>query len=58
MKVRAIRTYNDLQLNRMVNVGEELDVTEDRADQLIIAKVCEEIPTTTPTVEKKRRVKK
>lgn len=59
MRVRCVKGYNDLQLKRLVNVGEELEVNEDRADQLIIAKVCEELATpTTPEVATKAAPKK
>ncbi len=46
MKVKAIVDYNDLQLNRRVKKGEELDVTEARADVLIKSKVATPTPTT------------
>ena len=52
MRVKAIKDYNDLQLKRLVKAGEEFDVNEDRADQLIIAKVCEELPTPTEVATK------
>lgn len=55
MKVKAIVDYNDLQLNRRVKKGEELEVTEARATVLIKAKV---VATTTPTTAKGGRGRK
>jgi hypothetical protein len=52
VKVECIVTYNDLQLERLVKIGEELEVTKDRADTLVekgLAKVIEVIPE--PKVE-------
>lgn len=43
MKVKCIIEYNDLQLRRLVKAGEELEVSEARAEVLINAKVCEAI---------------
>ena len=48
VKVECIVTYNDLQLERLVKIGEELEVTKDRAKTLVdkgLAKVIEVIPT-------------
>lgn len=47
VKVECIVTYNDLQLNRLVNIGEVLEVTNNRAEVLTklgLAKVLEVIP--------------
>lgn len=47
VKVECIVTYNDLQLERLVKMGEELEVTKDRAKTLVdkgLAKVIEVIP--------------
>lgn len=47
VKVECIVTYNDLQLERLVKIGEELEVTKDRAKTLVdkgLAKVIEVIP--------------
>lgn len=47
VKVECIVTYNDLQLERLVKNGEELEVTKDRADTLVekgLVKVIEVIP--------------
>ena len=49
-KVKCILGYFDTKLNKSVAIGEELNVTEERANQLIKAKVAE--PVTTPTTEK------
>ena len=40
MLVKAIKVYKDLELKRLVNAGEELNVTEARANKLIKAKVA------------------
>ena len=48
MRVKCIYKYHDLQLNRLVNENEELEVTDARGNVLIKAKVCE--PTTTEVV--------
>lgn len=50
MKVKAIMKYHDLQLNRLVELGEEIEVDEARAKQLEKAKVAQIV--TTPTTEK------
>lgn len=47
VKVECKVAYNDLQLNRLVNVGEVLEVTSDRAktlENLELVKVLEEMP--------------
>lgn len=47
VKVECILEYNDLQLKRLVKVGEELEVTKDRAKVLVekeLVKVVEVIP--------------
>lgn len=47
VKVECILEYNDLQLKRLVKVGEELEVTKDRAEVLVekeLVKVVEVIP--------------
>ena len=58
IKVKCVLGYHDTKLNRHVNIDEELEVTDDRAKQLIIAKVCEVTTTTTEKVAKKSRAKK
>lgn len=58
IKVKCILGYFDTKLNRHVDIGEEFDVTEDRAKQLVKAKVCDAATTTTPKVAKKSRAKK
>ena len=47
VKVKCILNYYDTKLNKSVPIGEELDVTDDRAKQLVKAKVAE-VTTTTP----------
>lgn len=48
MLVKAIKTYNDLQLNRLVKLGEEFETTDARAEALVKAGVCEALSTPTP----------
>ena len=57
VKVKCILGYHDTKLNRHVAIDEELEVTEERAKQLVKAKVAE---VTTPPTEKavKSRKKK
>ena len=50
VKVKCILNYYDTKLNKSVDIGEEFDVTDDRAKQLVKAKVAELV--TTPTTEK------
>ena len=58
-RVKCILGYFDTKLNRSVAIDEELEVTDDRAKQLVKAKVAERITTpTTEKVAKKPRVKK
>ena len=58
-RVKCILGYYDTKLNRHVNVDEEFNVAEDRAKQLIKAKVAKEVTTpTTEKVAKKPRAKK
>ena len=56
-KVKCVLGYFDTKLNKSVAIGEELEVTEDRANQLVKAKVAE-ITTTTPKEVAKTRKKK
>ena len=59
VKVKCILNYYDTKLNKSVPIGEELDVTDDRAKQLVKAKVAELVTTpTTEKVAKKPRAKK
>lgn len=48
VNVKCILGYYDTKLNRSVAIGEELEVDNARAKQLLIAKVV----VTTPTTEK------
>lgn len=63
-KVKCILGYYDTKLNRSVTIGEELEVDDTRANQLIKAKVAEATTTTTekvaetPAKPKKTRAKK
>ena len=60
VKVKCILNYYDTKLNSTVKSGEEFEVTEDRAKQLVKAKVVEAVttPPTTEKVVKKPRAKK
>ena len=59
VKVKCILNYYDTKLNKSVPIGEELEVTDDRAKQLVKAKVAELVTTpTTEKVAKKPRTKK
>lgn len=49
VKVKCILGYFDTKLNRSVAIGEEFEVDEARAKQLLKAKVA---VTTPPTTEK------
>lgn len=57
MKVKCIQKYQDLQLNKLIDVGDELEVADARGAILINAKVAEAI-TTPPTPEKVVKAKK
>ena len=58
LKVKIIVNYTDLKLNRLVKAGEELEVTEGRAIELIKAKVAESVTTTTTEKVAKPKKKK
>lgn len=58
VRVKCILGYYDTKLNKSVAIGEEFEVTEDRAKQLVKAKVAESTTPTTEKVVKKTRVKK
>lgn len=61
-KVKCILGYFDTKLNKSVAIGTEFEVTDDRAKQLVKAKVAEVVttPTTTEKVAtpKKPKTKK
>lgn len=54
-KVKCVVAYNDLQLKRLVEVGEELDLADDRAEALIKKGLVE---ATEVVVEEKKPVVK
>lgn len=57
MRVKCIKQYNDLQLNKLINVGDELEVADARGKILVNAEVAEQIEE--PEVKKApKRVKK
>ena len=59
VKVKCILGYFDTKLNKSVAIGEEYEVAEERAKQLVKAKVAEAVTTpTTEKVAKKPRAKK
>lgn len=66
VKVECTVTYNDLELNRLVEKGEQLEVTKERANYLVnereLAKVIEVIPEEVKVeevkLEEKKEVKK
>lgn len=59
MKVKCIKNYYDKQLKKDVVAGAEFEVSEERANVLAGAKVCEIVATpTTEKVVKKPRAKK
>ena len=61
-KVKCILGYYDTQLNKSVAIGEEFEVEDDRAKQLVKAKVAVTPPTSdtepAPAKPKKARAKK
>lgn len=52
MKVKCTRIYHDLVLDRLINVGEITEVSDDRGRILLSAGVAEliELTPTTPEV--------
>lgn len=43
MKIRAINEYIDTQLKKLVKVGDEYEVSEERGKQIVNAKFAEEV---------------
>ena len=58
VKVKCILNYYDTKLNKSVPIGEELEVTDDRAKQLVKAKVAEITTTPKEAATPKARKKK
>lgn len=58
VKVKCILGYYDTKFKRSVAIDEEFEVDEDRAKQLIKAKVAEATTPTTEKVAKRGRAKK
>lgn len=56
-KVKCILGYYDTQLNKSVAIGEEFEVADERAKQLVKAKVAVTTPTTEKVVKKSRAKK-
>ena len=54
MKVKIIKSYNDFQLNYRVPADTELEVTEERAEELIKAGVATP-PTTVKSGEERKK---
>ena len=46
MKVKCIKNYFDKQLKKDVEAGKEFEVSEERANILVSAGVCEKLATT------------
>ena len=57
-KVKCVLGYFDTKLNRSVAIGEEIEVDEARANQLVKAKVGEVITTTPKEVAKATKTRK
>lgn len=58
MKVKIIKKYKDTELNRLVEVNEELEVTKKRGEQLVTAKVGIVLEEATEEAPKKKRERK
>ena len=58
LKVKCIKQYYDRLLKKIIKVDEELEVTDERANQLITSKVAVATTPTTEKVVKKTRAKK
>ena len=56
--VKCILGYFDTKLNRRVTIGEEIEVDDDRAKQLVKAKVGEVTTTTPKEVAKPQKTRK
>ena len=56
--VKCILGYFDTKLNRRVAIGEEIEVDDDRAKQLVKAKVAEITTTTHKEVAKASKTRK
>lgn len=62
-KVKVIKQYYDLKLKKSLSVGDEVEMTEERAEQLSTNKnaigcpLVEILATTSPTTEKVAKVK-
>ena len=56
--VKCVLGYFDTKLNRHVDINEEFEVDEARADQLVKAKVCEITTTTPKEVAKPQKTRK
>ena len=62
VKIECIVSYNDVQLEKLVKIGDQLEVTEERANYLVnerkLAKVIEVIPEEVKVEEVKLEEKK
>ena len=58
MRVKCINDYQDLKLGKLINIGKEFEVSDARAKELIMAKVCEALPDQDEAAPKKRASKK
>ena len=63
VKVRVIKPYHDLKLNKTLYAGDEVEMTEARAEELsgnnnaIGCPLVEVLAATTPTTEKVAKAK-
>ena len=55
MKIRATGNYFDLQLNKKIVKGEEYEVTQERGEQIINAKLAEEVKEAKPKRQTKKK---
>lgn len=58
VKVKCVLGYFDTKLNRSVAIGEELEVADERAKQLVKANVAELTTTTPKEVAKPQKTRK
>lgn len=54
MMVKVIRAFNDKYTDEFHAVGTKLDVTDDRAEELVKAEVAEVIPDAITKTKRKR----
>jgi hypothetical protein len=57
VKIECTVTYNDLQLERQIKIGEQITVTNERADYLVNTKGYAKVIEVIPEEEKPEEVK-